>query len=224
MFYFLNTKLGFHTLSSCVISLMSLFYILAQTGIWFMLGTFVSLQWDIDKDFIVTTVIDTLTVTLLIAHGYLCTVWVAINWIRFFAPLFIVIVNAAHIFQHKKCTAKYTFHNSRLSSARPLQLDAQVVTGFTCLWKYRLFQDKNMLGFSVRALCLHSCLSPYCSSCTESGIPTPVCPLSRQCVCFVQRLYSILLTLFHWLSCPEWAMRDADFLCQRYASITVWRK
>ncbi len=27
-FYFLNTKLGFHTLSSCVISLMSLFYML----------------------------------------------------------------------------------------------------------------------------------------------------------------------------------------------------
>lgn len=53
---------------------------------------------------------------------------------------------------------------------------------------------------------------------------SPVCPLSRQCVCFVQRLYSILLTLFHWLSCPEWAMRDAGFLCQRYASITVWRK
>lgn len=71
-----------------------------------------------------------------------------------------------------------------------------------------------MLGFGIRALC-HSCLSPYCSSCKASGIPAPLCPLSRQPVCFVQRLYAILLTLFHWLSRPEWAIWETLAFCAK---------
>ncbi len=114
-FYFLNTKMGFHTLSSCVISLMSLLYILAQTGIWFLLGTFVftsirywqgfhcyNCYWHFNSYFINSSWLSLHSLSSLSCH----------NWIWFFAPLFIVIVNAAHIFSAQEVHSK--IHLSQL--------------------------------------------------------------------------------------------------------------
>lgn len=81
------------------------------------------------------------------------------------------------------------------SAAVVLPMKMEIILGWRHAW---------LIGVKAPS---HSCLSPFCSSCTPSGIPVVVSAPALCRVCFVLWLYSILLTLFHWLSCPEWGMR-----------------